>query len=101
MEQKRIPESDAALDLLIKNSAEDGGVSDRRRLRISGDKDRAFEWLERARQQRDAGLAGLREETYLNTSKTIRGGTQFLHKMGLADDSVKVITRCGVEALKR
>ena len=30
-----------------------------------GDKDKAFEWLDRARRQRDAGLAGLREDPLL------------------------------------
>ena len=67
----------------------DGGVSDRRVYGYRGDKDRAFEWLERARRQRDAGLAGLRKETYLNKIKDDPRWNAFLHKMGLADDQLK------------
>ena len=87
--QKRIPESDAALDLLIKNSAETAAYQIAGVYGYRGDKDRAFEWLERARQQRDAGLAGLREETYLNNIKNDPRWNAFLHKMGLADDQLK------------
>ena len=87
--QKRIPESDAALDLLIKNSAETAAYQIAGLYGYRGDKDRAFEWLERARRQRDAGLAGLRQETYLNKIKDDPRWKAFLHKMGLADDQLK------------
>lgn len=87
--QKRIPESDAALDQLIKDSAETAAYQIAGVYGYRGDKDRAFEWLERARRQRDAGLAGLRLETYLANVKGDPRWDAFLHKMGLADDQLK------------
>jgi serine/threonine-protein kinase len=86
--QKRIPESDAALDQLIKDSAETAAYQIAGVYGYRGDKDRAFEWLERARRQRDAGLASLRQETYLNNIKDDPRWNAFLHKMGLADDQL-------------
>ena len=54
-----------------------------------GEKDRAFEWLERARRQRDSGLVALRSEpVYDNLHRDPRWNA-FLHKMGLADDQLK------------
>jgi serine/threonine-protein kinase len=79
----------AALDLLIKNSAETAAYQIAGLYGYRGDKDQAFEWLERARRQRDAGLAGLRQETYLNKIKDDPRWNAFLHKMGLADDQLK------------
>jgi adenylate cyclase len=87
--QKRIPESDAALAELIKNSAETAAYQIAGVYGYRGDKDRAFEWLERARRQRDAGLAGLRQETYLDNIKDDPRWNAFLHKMGLANDQLK------------
>ena len=87
--QKRIPESDAALAELIKNSAETAAYQIAGVYGYRDEKDRAFEWLERARRQRDAGLAGLRQETYLNNIKNDPRWNAFLHKMGLADDQLK------------
>jgi len=86
--QKRILESDAALDQLIKDSAETAAYQIAGVYGYRGDKDRAFEWLERARRQRDASLAGLRQETYLNNIKDDPRWNAFLHKMGLADDQL-------------
>ena len=88
--QKRIPESDAALDQLIKDSAETAAYQIAGVYGYRGDKDRAFEWLERARRQRDAGLAGLRLETYLDNVKGDPRWDAFLRKMGLADDQLKI-----------
>ena len=87
--QKRIPESDAALTELIKNSAETAAYQIGDVYAYRGEKDRAFEWLERARQQRDAGLAGLRQDPYLTNIKNDPRWDAFLHKMGLADDQLK------------
>jgi adenylate cyclase len=91
--QKRIPESDAALDQLIKDSAETAAYQIAGVYGYRGEKDRAFEWLERARRQRDAGLAGLRLETYLENVKGDPRWDAFLRKMGLADDQLKVSAR--------
>jgi serine/threonine-protein kinase len=53
------------------------------------DKDRAFEWLERARRQRDAGLPGLRTDTLLTNLHGDPRWNSFLRTMGLADDQLK------------
>jgi adenylate cyclase len=53
------------------------------------DKDHAFEWLERARRQRDAGLPGLRADTLLPNLHDDPRWDAFLRTMGLADDQLK------------
>ena len=53
------------------------------------DKDHAFEWLERARRQRDAGLPGLRADTLLPNLHDDPRWNAFLRTMGLADDQLK------------
>ena len=53
------------------------------------DKDHAFEWLERAHRQRDAGLPGLRGDTLLANLHDDPRWDAFLRKMGLADDQLK------------
>src|SRR5438067_919611 len=88
--QKRIPESDAALAQLIKSSAETAAYQIADVYAYRGDKDRAFEWLERARRQRDAGLPGLRTDPYLANLRGDPGWYAFLHTMGLADDQLKI-----------
>ena len=52
-------------------------------------KDRAFEWLERARGQRDPGLAGLRKDPLLTNLQDDPRWNAFLHTMGLAGDQLK------------
>ncbi|HEX8076627.1 MAG TPA: tetratricopeptide repeat protein, partial [Chthoniobacterales bacterium] len=64
-EQKRFPESDTALADLIAKDSEVAAYQIAEAYAYRNDKDHAFEWLERARQQRDAGLAGLRIDTLL------------------------------------
>ena len=87
--QKRIPESDAALAELIARVAETGAYQIAEAYAYRNDKDKAFEWLERARQQRDAGLPGLRADTLLPNLHDDPRWDAFLHKMGLADDQLK------------
>jgi adenylate cyclase len=87
--QKRVTESDAALAELTKNDAETAGYQIAEVYAYRGDKDRAFEWLERARRQRDPGLASLRKDPLtVNIQKDPRWNA-FLHTMGLADDQLK------------
>jgi TolB-like protein/Tfp pilus assembly protein PilF len=87
--QKRIPESDAALAELIKTASETGAYQIAEVYAYRNDKDHAFEWLERARRQRDAGLPGLRADTLLPTLHDDPRLDPFLRKMGLADDQLK------------
>src|SRR5438067_12154739 len=87
--QKRVPESDAALAELIANTSETGAYQIAEVYAYRNDKDHAFEWLERARRQRDGGLPGLRVDTLLPNLHGDPRWDAFLHTMGLADDQLK------------
>jgi adenylate cyclase len=87
--QKKIPEADAALAELIKNYAETAAYQIAEAYAYRGDKDNSFEWLERARRQRDPGLAGLRKDPLLPNLRDDPRWNSFLHTMGLADDQLK------------
>jgi adenylate cyclase len=87
--QKRVQESDAALNELIKNEAELAAFQIAEAYAYRGDKDRALEWLERARRQRDPGLGNLRKDPLLESLYHDPRWNAFLHTMGLADDQLK------------
>ena len=87
--QKRIPESDAALAELIAIASETGAYQIAEIYAYRNDRDKAFEWLERARRQRDAGLPGLRADTLLPNLHDDLRWDAFLRTMGLADDQLK------------
>src|SRR6266853_1172896 len=82
--QKRVQESDAALNDLIKNEAELAAFQVAEAYAYRSDKDRAFEWLERARRQRDPGLGNLRKDPLLESLYHDPRWNAFLHNMGLA-----------------
>ena len=86
--QKRVAESDAALAELIATASETGADQIADVYAYRNDKDRAFEWLERARRQRDAGLPSLRADTLLSNLHGDPRWDAFLRKMGLADDQL-------------
>ncbi len=87
--QKRVPESDAALNELIKNEAETAAFQIAEAYGYRGDKDKAFEWLARARRQRDPGLGNLLKDPLLENLRNDPRWDTFLHEMGLADDQLK------------
>src|SRR5437588_3753452 len=87
--QKNIPEADAALAQLTDGFAETAAYQIAEVHAYRGDKDKAFEWLERARRQRDPGLAGLRKDPLLANLHDDPRWTGFLRTMGLADDQLK------------
>jgi TolB-like protein/Tfp pilus assembly protein PilF len=87
--QKRIPESDAALAELITKTGETAAYQVAEAYGYRNDKDHAFEWLERARRQRDAGLPALRADTLLPNLHDDPRWDAFLRTMGLADDQLK------------
>jgi TolB-like protein/Tfp pilus assembly protein PilF len=87
--QKRVSESDAALAELIARVSETGAYQIAEVYAYRNDKDHAFEWLERARRQRDAGLPGLRADTLLPNLHDDPRWDAFLRTMGLADDQLK------------
>jgi hypothetical protein len=87
--EKRVPESDAALNELIKNESELAAFQIAQTYAYRGDKDKAFEWLERARRQRDPGLGDLLKDPLLENLHSDPRWNAFLHTMGLADDQLK------------
>ncbi|HEX4696414.1 MAG TPA: adenylate/guanylate cyclase domain-containing protein [Candidatus Udaeobacter sp.] len=91
--QKRVTESDAALAELTANASGTAAYQIAEVYAYRGDKDRAFEWLERARRQRDPGLAGLRKDPLLPNLQDDPRWSAFLRTMGLADDQLKISAR--------
>jgi adenylate cyclase len=87
--QKRVQESDAALNELIKNEAELAAYQIAEAYAYRGDKDRAFEWLERARRQRDPGLGDLLKDPLLEKLHGDPRWNAFVRAMGLADAQLK------------
>jgi TolB-like protein/Flp pilus assembly protein TadD len=87
--QKRVPESDAALAELIAKYGELAAYQIAEAYAYRADKNKAFEWLERARQQRDPGLATLRRDPLMTSLHDDPRWNAFLHTMGLADDQLK------------
>ena len=87
--QKRIPESDAALAELIAKFSETGAYQIAEAYGYRNEKDHAFEWLERARRQRDAGIPALRADPLLRNLHDDPRWDTFLRKVGLADDQLK------------
>jgi serine/threonine-protein kinase len=87
--QKRIPESDAALSELIAKTGELAAYQVAEVYGYRNDKDRAFEWLERARRQHDAGLPGVRADTLLTNLHGDPRWDALLRSLGLADDQLK------------
>src|SRR4029453_13140765 len=63
--QKRMPEADAALARLTEGFADTAAYLIAEVYAYRGDKDRAFEWLERARRQRDGSLGFMRCDPFL------------------------------------
>jgi adenylate cyclase len=88
--QKRVKESDAALAELTAKDSETAAYQIAEVHAYRGDKDRAFEWLERARRQRDPGLASLRKDPLLVNLREDARWNAFLRTMGLADDQLKI-----------
>ena len=87
--QKRIPEADAALARLTDGFADTAAYQIADVYAYRGDKDRAFEWLERARRQRDGSLGFMRCDPFLANLHEDPRWDVFLRKMGLADDQLK------------
>jgi len=91
--QKQVTESDAALRELIAKNGETAAYQIAEVYGYRNDRDRAFEWLERARQQNDAGVPGLRADLLLKNLHSDPRWSAFLHAVGLADDQLKTSER--------
>src|SRR5262245_19456939 len=87
--QKRISESDAALAKLEAAFADTAAYQIAEVHAYRGEKDQAFEWLERARHQRDSGLLRTKTDPLLVNLREDSRWQTFLQAMGLADDQLK------------
>jgi TolB-like protein/Tfp pilus assembly protein PilF len=87
--QKRVPESNAALAELIAKNGEVAAYQIAEVYGYRNDRDKAFEWLERARRQRDAGISGLRPDVLLKSLHDDPRWDALLRTLGLADDQLK------------
>ncbi len=81
----RMAESDAALRELIRRYANGAAFQIAQAYAYVGDADRAFEWLERAYGQRDAGLASLKIDPLLRGLHGDPRWQSWLERMRLAD----------------
>ena len=77
-------ESDAALDELIREHGEAAAYQIARLHAMRGDAERAFEWLERAYRQRDAGLASMQVDRLLRGLHDDPRWRRLLETMGFA-----------------
>jgi len=87
--QERVPESDAALAELLAKFSETAAYQIAEVYAYRNDKDHAFEWLERARRQHDAGLPSLRADTLLQNLHKDPRWDALLRRVDLADDQLK------------
>jgi serine/threonine protein kinase/cytochrome c-type biogenesis protein CcmH/NrfG len=78
-------ESDAALEELIEKCSENSAFQIAEVYGARGMVDRAFEWLERAYEQRDGGLAEVKVSPRLRSLHGDPRWSAFLRKMGLED----------------
>ena len=81
----RHADSEATLKQLIDRCASDGALQIAEAFAYCGDADRAFEWLERAYQQRDSGLPQMQSWPLLRNLHGDPRWWPFLEKMGLAE----------------
>jgi hypothetical protein len=85
----RKEESDAALSTLITDDADVGAFQIAEVYSGRGDKDNAFLWLERARRQRDPGLAFYPNDPLLDPLRSDPRWATFQRSIGLAEDQLK------------
>jgi adenylate cyclase len=83
--QKRIPESDADLAKLKQDFADTAAYQVAEVHAYREERDQAFEWLERARQQRDPGLISTKIDPLLVNLHEDPRWQPFLHSMRMAD----------------
>jgi TolB-like protein len=81
----RISESEVALRELVAKNAGDAAYQIAEVYAMRGDADAAFEWLERARAQHDAGVAWTKVDPLLRSLHTDRRWGPFLRQIGFRD----------------
>ena len=80
----RVAESDAALRELVRKYADDAAYQVAQVHAQRGDAERAFEWLERAHRQRDAGLVSMQIDPLLRGLHDDPRWRRLLERMGFA-----------------
>jgi len=85
----RKEESEAALATLIRDDADVGAFQIAEVYSARGDKDQAFAWLDRARRQKDGGLAYYPHDPLLDPLRSDPRWITFRRSLGLADDQLK------------
>ncbi len=80
----RIAAADAALGELVRGYADDAAYQIAGAYADRGDAGHAFEWLERAYRQRDAGLASIRVDPVLRALHADPRWQALLERIGLA-----------------
>jgi TolB-like protein/tetratricopeptide (TPR) repeat protein len=81
----RAKESQQALDELIAKHAHESAFQIAEAYAWRGEEDKAFEWLERAYQQRDGGLTEIKGDPPLESLRGDRRYKALLHKMNLPE----------------
>jgi TolB-like protein/DNA-binding winged helix-turn-helix (wHTH) protein/Tfp pilus assembly protein PilF len=79
----RRPEADGALQILVSNYPNEAAYQIAEVYAVRGEMDRAFEWLELARTQRDAGLSAMMGDPLLKNLHPDPRYAPFLKKMRL------------------
>ena len=94
-------EADAAQGELIESFGDDAAVQIAEVYAYRGDKDRAFEWLERAYTQRDPWLSEMKGNPLLGNLQDDPRYTVFLDKMGLGVFFPKALDYIGTKTFPR
>jgi TolB-like protein/Tfp pilus assembly protein PilF len=82
-------ESDAALARLVAHFADVAAIQIAQAHAYRGDKDRAFEWLDRAADQRVPGVAWTKSDGIFARLNGDRRWAAYLRKVGLSDEQLK------------
>ena len=81
--QGKVAESDAALEKMIKSSADTAAIQISTVFAFRGEIDRAFEWLDRARQQRDPGVSTMARLPLFKNLHSDPRWSAFWHSLGV------------------
>ena len=92
-ERQSSAEADAALTELVARYAEGAACNIAQVYGARGEIDLALEWLERAYDQRDAGLSEIKSQPLLRSLHSDLRWDAFLTKMGLADGARHPVSR--------
>jgi tetratricopeptide (TPR) repeat protein len=79
----QMKEADAELNKYVEKYQENSAYQIAEIYAYRGDRDKAFEWLDRAYRQRDGGLSGMKGDLMLRNLEHDPRWTAFLNKMKL------------------